>query len=48
MPKDKFIEILEELKQLDYECFCHKGFSRLIEEQCYLVINNVKEELNKM
>lgn len=40
-------QILEELKQQDYECYCHLGFSHLSEEQWDYVIRHY-EELRKL
>ena len=41
------IEILKELKQEDYESYCHRGFSMLREEQWDFVIDNFKRKKNE-
>lgn len=41
------IEILEELKDLDYENYVHRRFSILSENQWDAVIANFKELINK-
>lgn len=42
---ENLIEILEKLKQEEYEKYCKIGFSVVGEKEWDYVINNVKEKL---